>query len=275
MPEDDLQSVKLNELISQSVVDAAEHPLDPVLMVAQWSMDAIDRNIQDYTCRITSQVFIHGRLDKERQMDAKIRHEQKANETNELSEPLPATDSVPFSVYLNFVAPRHIKGQEVIWVEGRNDGKMIAHAGSGLLRVKRMHLSPDGPIAMRGSRYPIWQVGFRNLIGKMHEIGCCDRDHEDCRVVVTPGIEVQSRRCTLIEIFHDEPKECFQFHHAKIYVDQERQIPIGYEGYGWPENPEDPPPLFEKFYYTDVQLNPGLSDIDFSPDNPAYNYPRW
>ena len=256
--------VLLGDLISQSLVDKAEHPLDPVLAVAQLSMEEIDTTIRDYTCVITSQIFIHGRLDKERRMRAKLRHAGEIDGKRK-----------PFGVYLDFLSPRSLKGQEVIWVEGMNDGKLVAHSGSGFLRLKRMHLEPDGPIAMRDSKYPIWDIGIRNLIEKMYEIGCCDRDDDDCQVIVTPGVKVEGRVSTLIEIKHDEQKEIFQFHHAKIYVDNERKIPIGYEGYSWPSGPDEPPPLMEKFYYTDMNLNVGLKDIDFDPENPDYRYPSW
>jgi hypothetical protein len=265
--EEDVESdrpVTIGDLISQVLVDNAEHPLDPVLAVAKLSMEEIDNRIQDYTCVITSQVFVDDRLDKERRMRAKIRHSHEKD-----------GQPKPFAVYLDFLSPRKLTGQEVIWVEGQNDGKLIAHAASGFLRLKRMHVAPDGPIAMRGSRYPIWDIGIRNLIGKMYEIGCCDRDDEDCQVIVTPGVKVEGRVSTLIEIKHEAEKEIFQFHHAKIYVDNERKIPIGYEGYSWPQKPEDPPPLMEKFYYTDMNLNVGLTDSDFDPDNPDYSYPAW
>ena len=197
-------------------------------------------------------------------MRAKIRHAREQD-----------GESKPFSVYLDFLSPRSLVGQEVIWVDGQNDGKLVAHAASGFLRLKRMHLTPDGPIAMRGSKYPIWDIGFRNLIAKMYEIGCCDRDDDDCQVNVTAGVKVEGRPCTLIEIKHEEEKESFQFHHAKIYVDNEWKIPIGYEGYSWPEVPGGEPLLMEKFYYTDMNLNVGFSDADFDPDNPDYRYPSW
>ena len=256
--------VMIEDLISQPLVDNAEHPLDPVLAVAKLSMDEIDERIDDYSCVITSQIFIHGRLDKERRMRAKIRHAHEED-----------GESKPFGVYLDFLSPRNMAGQEVIWVEGQNDGKLVAHTSSGFLRIKRMHLTPDGPLAMRGSKYPIWDIGFRNLIEKMYEIGVCDRDDDDCLVTVTPGVKVEGRPCTLIEIKHEQEKEVFTFHLAKIYVDDERKIPIGYEGYSWPETPDGEPILMEKFYYTDMNLNVGLKDTDFDPDNPAYQYPSW
>jgi len=258
------QPVSIENVISQALVDAAEHPLDPVLAMAQLSMSEIDERIDDYACVITSQVFIDGRLDKEQRMRAKIRHAKEIE--GELK---------PFGVYLDFLAPRSVVGQEVIWVDGQNDGKLVAHSASGFLRLKRMHLAPDGPIAMRGSKYPISDIGFRNLIAKMYEIGCCDRDDEDCSVTVTEGVKVEGRPCTQIEIKHEEDKDAFQFHIAKIYVDNQRKIPIGYEGYSWPTAPGEEPPLDEKFYYTDMNLNVGLQDSDFDPDNPDYRYPSW
>ena len=38
------------------------------------------------------------------------------------------------SIYLeyDYLAPDTVKGQEVIYVEGANDGNMLAHAGSGV-----------------------------------------------------------------------------------------------------------------------------------------------
>ena len=35
----------------------------------------------------------------------------------------------PLSVYLNFFKPATIKGREVIYVEGQNDGNIVAHEG--------------------------------------------------------------------------------------------------------------------------------------------------
>jgi len=50
---------------------------------------------------------------------------------------------------------------------------------------------------------------------------------------------------------------------------------VGYEGYLWPEKPGDKPPLLERYFYIDMQINVGLTDEDFSPDNKAYDFPSW
>ncbi len=67
----------------------------------------------------------------------------------------------------------------------------------------------------------------------------------------------------------------FEFHISKIYLDDKLGIPIAYEGYLWPENEGEDPPLLEKYYYTDIQLNVGLTDADFDPANEDYDYPAW
>ena len=33
------------------------------------------------------------------------------------------------------------------------------------------------------------------------------------------------------------------------------------------------PWLIERYFYRELEINPGLQDIDFDPDNPDYDYP--
>lgn len=249
--------------INQLLIDEAEHPFDPLLEIADRSLKYIDENIVDYQARLTSQVEFGGEIQPEKQLEVKIRHASKA-----------ADLGTPFSTYTKFLSPKENAGQEAIWVEGENDGNLIAHT-TGLLNVKRFYLDPVGAIAMEGNRYPIWEIGFRNLIVKMAEIGLADREHGECQVTVYRQVDINGCICTMLEAIHPQQREHFQFHIARIYIDDERNIPVAYEGYGWPKNPTDEPPLIEKYYYTQIQLNVGLKNVDFSCDNPKYNYPAW
>ena len=49
-------------------------------------------------------------------------------------------------------------------------------------------------------------------------------------------------------------------------------IPVRYIAYDWPARPGDPPDVFEEYNYLDLKLNVGLTDADFDPHNPAYNF---
>ncbi|HMP78602.1 MAG TPA: DUF1571 domain-containing protein [Pirellulaceae bacterium] len=249
--------------LSQSTIDAAEFPLDPVLEIASAAKQYIEENIRDYTSIMINQVRIGSRPIREEQfMYCKIRHRHTTAEGEEK----------PFSIYTRFVAPQNVLGQEAIWVEGQNNGKIIGHA-AGLLNVARFWLDPEGPIAMEGNLHPMYQMGFARFLDILLEKGLRDRECTDCQVTLTRNITIDERPCLLLEVKHPEQKGDIDFHIARIYIDIGHQIPIGYEGYLWPEKPGDPPLLIEKYLYTQIQLNVGLTDADFDPDNPEYDFP--
>jgi len=253
--------------INQQVINDAEHPFDPLLKVAEASIAKIDESIRDYKATLVSQVFVDGVLQPEKYLECKIRHKgiEGAGDTQK---------EIPFSVYTLFLKPEENAGQEAIWVDGWHQGNLVAHA-TGFLNVKRAYLDPEGAIAMRGNRYPIREIGIRNLIVKMAEIGNKDRQHGECEVTIKRNVDINGCQCTLLQAVHPVQRDHFEFHIARIYIDDARNIPIAYEGYLWPEKEGDEPPLLEKYYYTDIEINVGLTDADFDPANEAYNYPAW
>jgi hypothetical protein len=271
-PTDETQANQLNQeamddgsitsAISQGVVDAADHPLEPVLMLGQKSLEHIDSLISDYSSTMISQVRIDGELLDEKYVFLKIRHEK-------LSDP-----KLPFAVYTIFLRPKSNVGQEAIWVKGENDDKIIAHT-TGLMNVKRFYLDQDGILAMEGNLHPIREIGFRNLVVKMMETTKSDLDHDESDVKITKNAEINGRQCTLIEASHPVKREHFEYHIAKIFIDDELNVPIAFEGYTWPEKEGDEPVLTERYYYTDLKINIGVTDSDFDPSNEAYNYPTW
>lgn len=250
-------------MVSNAKVENAEHPIDPLLALADEGFKRIDESIRDYTAMIVSQVRISGKLQPEKCMECKIRHAHSFE-----------TAETPLSVYLKMLKPNKVKGQEVIWIEGENDGKLIAHT-TGMMNLKRFLLDPRGIVAMKGNRYPIFEVGFKNLIAKMKAFGLADREHGECEVTIVRDVLVDNRPCTMIKVVHPIERDHFSHHISKIYLDQGRDVLVGYEGYLWPEKPGDKPPLLERYFYVDMQINVGLTDEDFSPDNPEYDFPSW
>jgi hypothetical protein len=55
-------------------------------------------------------------------------------------------------------------------------------------------------------------------------------------------------------------------------IDGELDLPIRFEAYDWPTEPEAEPPLAEQYTYTKLKLNNGFSDTDFDVRNPRYGY---
>ena len=254
---------RLASMISTAAIESANHPLEPLLALADEGLKRVEATVSDYTATIVSQVRIDGELQPEKQIFCKIRHARETKLAN-----------IPFSVYLKMLSPDSIAGQEVIWVEGRNENKLIAHA-SGMLNLKRVYLDPNGSLAMRGNLHPINNIGFRNLIKKMGEVGRRDIQYEDCVVNMTRDVTVNGRKCTMVEIKHETKQPYFDFHVVKIYIDQQFDVLLGYEGYLWPKNNGEAPVLIEKYFYTDLKLNVGLSDDDFSPNSKGYQFPAW
>ncbi len=238
----------------KKAVPEGAHLLDAALELAAKVQKNVDENVRDYTAMVIKQERSGSDLSPEQICYVKIR-------------------SKPFSVYMKFLSPDNLKGQEVIFVEGANDGKLIGHAASGaaaLLGAK--WLDPRGPIAMFGQRYPITELGIANLVRRLIQVGEHDRQYGECYVWQNDDAKVGDRSCISIAVMHPVRRSAFIFHIARIFIDKELMVPLHYEAYDWPQEPGRPPVLLEQYTYTDLKINPGLTDADFDPKNPEYNF---
>lgn len=239
------------------------HPLDPALEIARNGLERINKNVRDYTCTMIKRERIGGKLGEHQFIFMKIRHRQEEN----------GQVKVPFSVYLKFLRPKSVEGREVIWVEGRNEGKLVAHE-PGLLNIKRVWLDPKGTLAMYGQRYPIYEIGMKNLIEELIEQGTNDRKYGECEVKFFEGAKVDQSVCQMIQVIHPVRRPHFEFYKAQIFIDTTLDVPVRYASWSWPESKDGDPRLEEEYTYIDVKLNVGLTDIDFDPANESYNYPN-
>jgi len=231
-----------------------KHPLEAAISFARDVQKNIDDNVHDYTATLIKQERIGNELPPEQICFVKIREK-------------------PFSVYMNFLAPPDVKGREVVYVEGQNDGKLIGHEGSGLKALAgAVPLAPTNPLAMLGQHYPITELGIANLTRRLIEIGEKDMAFGECQVWRNDDAKVGDRPCISITVVHPDRRPNFLFHIARIFVDKELMVPLHYEAFDWPEKPDDPPPLIEQYTYARLKLNPGLIDEDFDPHNPQYNF---
>ena len=238
------------------------HPLDPALAMARDSLTHIEQDVFDYTCTLVKRERVHGELLEHEFMTCKIRH-PRADETRE----------VPFGVYLSFLKPDGVRGREVIYVDGQNDGKMVAHEGGLKGRfLPTVSLLPTSALAMRGNRYPVTEIGILTLTRRLIEKGERDRKHGECQVRLVDGAKVRNRLCTMLEVTHHEQKPQYDFHLARVFLDRELNMPIRYEAYGWPAQPGATPPLLEEYTYMDVRVNVGLTDADFDRENTRYGF---
>lgn len=233
---------------------AGQHPLEPALELAQRGLAQLRANVKDYSCTMVKRERIDGKLGEHQYIFLKVRHE-------------------PFSVYLYFLAPDDVKGQEVIYVAGRNDGNMLAHAGSGVrAMVGTVSLKPDGALAMQGNRYAVTEIGVENLAKRLVEVAQHDKQFGECEVNFFPNAKVNGRICTCVQVVHPVPRRNFRFHLARVFIDDELLIPVRYEAYDWPHEQGGQPVLMEEYTYMNVKTNNGFTDADFDPANAAYKF---
>ena len=106
----------------------------------------------------------------------------------------------PFSVYMHFLSPEGRKGEEAIFVEGRNNGNLLGHTpflpGSLLGTVS---LPPKGFIAMQGQRHSIQDTGILKLTRLLLEAAQKYADSPACFVRFLPDAKINDRPCTCIE----------------------------------------------------------------------------
>lgn len=232
--------------------EPTKHPLAAAL---RWAEEALPRmeQLDGYTATLIKRERIDGQLRPRESLAIKVRHK-------------------PFSIYAKFLGPRVIKGQEALYIDGANHGKMWAHGVGIRALTGAVSLDPAGPVAMQGERYPLTQIGILNLTKRLIEVVQSDIKYGECTVKLTEHAKINGRQCRCLEVVHPRPRSNFGFHIARVFIDEKLNIPIRYECYSWPKGGDDNPPLIEEYTYLDVKLNAGLTDADFNVQNPRYGF---
>jgi hypothetical protein len=241
---------------------AGEHPLAPLVKYASERYQYIDQHVKDYTCTLVKRERVGGRLSDFEILSMKLRH-GKVEQGKVVT---------PLAVYVRFLAPAELRDREALYVEGRNDGKIIARRGGLRLPYVTAAVDPTGELAMQGNHYPVTEIGFKNLLQRLIEVAREDMHNGECEVKYYPGAKINGRLATMIEVTHPVRRPHFLFSVARIFVDDELQLPIRYASYDWPAEAGGQPQLIEEYTYLDLKLNVGLSDWDFDHRNESYYF---
>lgn len=261
-------------VIDDQAAGTRKATLEDAVGIAHDVLARMERELVDYTGRIIKRERIRGKLGAESEMRFKIRSGGHSDGTGSPGNPQ------PMAVYLKFLRPKSSAGREVIWVEGQNQGKLIAHE-AGILNIARAHLDPTGLLAMRGNLYPVTDIGLKNLVRQLIRRSEMIARAGGAEVTFVEGHSFDNRPCLLIQVRphatavdkNADVDPAIDFWLAEVVLDTERGVPLRYAAYGIPEEPGAEPPLLEEYAYHDLQLNVGLSDADFDPDNPEYDFP--
>lgn len=239
------------------------HSLDRALQIARDGLRHCQENVKDYTAVLIKRERVGGVLGQHEYMYAKVRNRKVAG--GRLTQPL--------SVYLGFLKPSSVKGREVIFVEGRNDGNLVAHEGGLKGRfLPTVNIPPTGMLAMRGQRYPMTEIGIENLMSKLIERGELARKYADVTCEFRTNARVKDRVCTVLQVTQPTKRPELDFYQAQIFIDDQLNVPIRYVAYDWPKREGAPLEVIEEYTYLNLKINQGLTDTDFDAYNKAYNF---
>jgi hypothetical protein len=245
--------VTLKPVAADSAV-ISETPIGRALRIIDESQ-ARYAAVRDYVCTFSKQERINGRMTTPHVMLMKVRTQ-------------------PRSVYFKFRQP--VAGREAIFIEGRNDGKVLAHdVGLGRLIAGTLCLDPTGPRAMEDNRHPITHAGIGPLLDTIEARWSTELDPAESLVAFREGEVADSRPCTIIETTHPRRQSNFMFYQVRLYIDRDLGLPVRFQAYDWPARPDAAPEIVEDYTYGDLELNVGLGDVDFDVSNAAYAFGRF
>jgi len=231
--------------------------LAPALLFALQRHEHIREQVKDFTCVLAKRERIDGRLQGYQYLATKVRRELR--EGDQLH--------VPFSVYAEFLAPTSLRGRRVLYVDGRNDNKMMVRNGGRRFDYITVNISPDSEAARRESHYPVTELGLDHVVQRLIERAqddmLADPTGANTTVNFFRDAKVDNRLCTHIRVTHARKGEGLGYHLANIYVDDELKVPLRVEAFDWPKAEGDKPPLLEEYTYMRLRLNVGLVDKDF------------
>lgn len=233
------------------------HPLAPVLAYARTGYRRIERDVQDYTCLLTRRERVAGKLNGYQHLFVKMRHQR---------------NDEPLSIYLRFLNPTDVKGREVLYVEGQMNNDILVRRGGTRLPNMTLQLDPAGRLAMEENRYPITEIGVKQMVLRIIEVLEEDLADNEVQVKYYKNAKLNGRDCTHFEVVHPFRREGIRYHKARVFVDNELQLPVYFASYDWPKEQGGNPLLFEEYVYSDIRLNIGLTDRDFERSNPEYGF---
>lgn len=218
-------------------------PLDQPL---QWMYEArkFHQSLGDYTCYMVSRERVKGVLQKENVIHFMFRPQ-------------------PFSVYMKWLSPADLAGQEVAYIHGRNGNKMRVHPKKGGKIVGFINVDPNDPRVFEHSRHNIYEAGIGNMIEQV--IRAFEKERQIGRTQLTVAeYNYNNKRCFRLEATRSDRNKDVYCYRTVLYVDQETKLPIRMENYDWPTSASPTGDLIELFCYIDLRFNNNLKDSHFN-----------
>jgi hypothetical protein len=200
--------------------------------------------VRDYTCMVAKKESVNGVLSPDHFIQFKFK--------------------APMSIYMKWISPSDMAGQEVAFVLGANGNKMRVKSGKLGLKITGFHsIDVDDPRVLQNSRHTIYEAGIGHMIDNTLKLWEIEKKLNKTQVK-TGEYSFNNRRCIRIETIHPERRQEYYSYRGVIYLDKESKIPVRLENYDWPRQAGPPEgDLLEMFSFIDLRFNVGLSDAEF------------
>lgn len=171
----------------------------------------------------------------------------------------------PYSLYMKWIAGPY-KGSELLYVVGWNKSRIKAHRG-GIFHFIVRDLDPNAPELMKNNLRPVTSTGIGFLLQtvainmrkaiKAGVLTFTERGNEN--------VYGRDTQVMVIDIHYDKAKD---YEGARFVVNQDVDSKILLRTRVYDRDGR----LVENYGYENLNLDTHLSDADFDPKNPDYNF---
>jgi hypothetical protein len=203
------------------------------------------QEVHDYTCTFIKRENVNGAMQPENIILMKVRTQ-------------------PFSVYLRWMGPQSLAGQEVCYVAGRNNDMMRVHAVGLRAIAGFVSIAPNDPRAMAENRHTIKDAGIGHLLETLTHYWEIERKLNTTQIQIGE-YEYNKRPCVRIEAIHPERNQAFYAGRCVLYLDKITKLPVRFEAYDWARPGGSPGgELLECYSYVNMHTNTGLGEEVFN-----------
>jgi hypothetical protein len=231
------------------------------LMLVERGIQKLEK-LSDHTATFYKRERVDGTIGEPQVMQMKVRHK-------------------PFSVYMTWLTGD--KGRELLYVDGKHDGKMLVKLGGVKGRlVPTLKLDPTGSRAMAEARHPVTNAGILNLAKKVADYRRNDLKKKaaiNCQLFEDQAINERTAYCFVIEYPNAAASKTYR--KSVVFVDKEWLVPVCVQNFGWPDGAAaentaklDKDTLLEDYRFSNVQLDQKLADVHFDRYNDKYRLRR-
>ena len=215
----------------------------------QWieQMPAAYQNVNDYTATFTREEILRGKQRPREVIALKFRK--------------------PMQVYMKWLSESG-KDREAIFFKGRDNDRVLVHEPGWLFGSFTAVIPTDGSDIMGRSRHPFDEIGIGRMIDLLITSFEKANAAGDLLLVDRGTVQETGRTLRMVEgILPRSPEKKYYCYRAVVTIDEGWKLPVAVKVYDWDDR------LVEHYRYSDIHINPGLSDLDFDPKNPGYDFP--